>query len=198
MTSVSPFLPRTHVAFCVLLTCINRTSGAGRTLSVKRHSARNCQASETSMLRIALRFDALDRVAPSPYAVLQIEPASRKWMREGYVGLELPEWGTLIVDAGNALICGPHDMTPHCVLEGLELEQHRHVSEGETGPAHWCGTRGLALEPGRWLIRRVEARDDQPPLPAATAEAPAAVPQARPAPAERRPGPNHLSAQTEK
>ena len=48
-------------------------------------------------MRITLHLDAPDRVAPCPYAVLWLDGNSHKWLREGHVGLDLPEWGSLTV-----------------------------------------------------------------------------------------------------
>lgn len=107
-------------------------------------------------MRVTLRLDDSDCAAPCPYAVVWLDRSARKWSREGYVGLDLPESGSLRVEADRAYICGPHDLLPWCVLEGLRLDDPVRTHVGTAGCAHWCGSPNLTPRSGHWTVTRVE------------------------------------------
>ncbi|WP_423227142.1 DUF3564 family protein [Paraburkholderia hospita] len=72
-------------------------------------------------MRLTVHLNTFDRIDPCAYAVLWLDKESNKLSRERHVGLDLPESGTLDADSGGALIHGPNDRRPLCVLEGLDL-----------------------------------------------------------------------------
>ncbi|NPT36855.1 DUF3564 domain-containing protein [Paraburkholderia xenovorans] len=113
-------------------------------------------------MRLTVHLDTFDRVHPMAFAILWLDKDARKWSREGHLGLELPEWGTLHVDCGNTLVCGPHDTTPVCVLEGLDLNDRDGPFEGETGRAQWCAERGRTLMTGHWHVQCIDNEQVQP------------------------------------
>jgi len=113
-------------------------------------------------MRITFHLDAPDCVVPCPYAVLWLDGNSHKWVREGHVGLDLPEWGLLSMEANDTLICGPHDMTPRCVLEGLKPARSHPVREGDAGSVQWCGSPSLPPRSGHWLVKQIDVQNEQP------------------------------------
>ena len=78
-------------------------------------------------MRLTVHLDMFDRVNPCAYAIVWLDRHTRKWSREGHVGLDLPEWGILIADTGNTLICAPHDKRALCVL----VEQNKSVTTSQ-------------------------------------------------------------------
>ncbi|MBC8751092.1 MULTISPECIES: DUF3564 domain-containing protein [Paraburkholderia] len=113
-------------------------------------------------MRLTIHLDTFDRVNPMAFAILWLDNETRQWSREGHLGLELPEWGTLHVDCGNTLVCGPHDSVPCCVLEGLDLNVSGGPFEGETGRAQWCANAGMTLMSGHWHIQCVDHESAEP------------------------------------
>ncbi|KAE8759177.1 MULTISPECIES: DUF3564 domain-containing protein [Paraburkholderia] len=113
-------------------------------------------------MRLTIHLDTFDRVNPMAFAILWLDNETRQWSREGHMGLELPEWGALHVDCGNTLICGPHDSTPCCVLEGLDLNATSGPFEGETGRAQWCWDAGRSLMTGHWHVQCVDNENTEP------------------------------------
>jgi len=113
-------------------------------------------------MRLTVHLDTFDRIHPMAFAILWLDKDTRQWSREGHHGLDLPEWGTLHVDCGNTLVCGPHDTTPVCVLEDLDLNDRNGPFEGETGRAQWCGERGRTLMSGHWHVQCVDNEQVQP------------------------------------
>jgi hypothetical protein len=114
------------------------------------------------VMRLTIHLDTFDRVNPMAFAILWLDKETRQWSREGHMGLELPEWGTLHVDCGNTLVCGPHDSTPCCVLEGLDLNAPGGPFEGETGHAQWCANEGRTLMSGHWHVQCVDNECAEP------------------------------------
>jgi hypothetical protein len=107
-------------------------------------------------MRLTVHLDTFDRAHPMAFAILWLDKETRQWSREGHFGLELPEWGTLRVDCGHTLVCGPHDSVPVCVLEGLDLNELNGPFEGETGRAQWCADWGRTLMTGHWHVQCVD------------------------------------------
>ena len=107
-------------------------------------------------MRITVHLDTFDRVNPCAYAILWLDQDTHKWSREGHVGLDLPEWGSLAVDGSNTLICAPHGTRSLCVLEGLNVEGRDGPFEGETGTAQWCGYDSVPDVPGHWHVQCVD------------------------------------------
>ncbi|RDJ99740.1 DUF3564 domain-containing protein [Paraburkholderia lacunae] len=113
-------------------------------------------------MRLTIHLDTFNRVNPMAFAILWLDNETRQWSREGHMGLELPEWGALHVDCGNTLVCGPHDSTPCCVLEGLDLNAESGPFEGETGRAQWRSDPGRSLMTGHWHVQCVDNESTQP------------------------------------
>jgi len=113
-------------------------------------------------MRLTVHLDAFDCTRPMAFAILWLDKDTRQWSREGHHGLDLPEWGTLRVDGGNTLMCGPRDATPLCVLEGLDLKDRSGPFEGETGRAQCCAERGRLLMTGHWHVQCVDNEQAQP------------------------------------
>lgn len=113
-------------------------------------------------MRLTIHLDTFDRVNPMAFAILWLDDKTRRWSREGHLGLELPEWGTLHPDGGNTLVCGPHDSMPCCVLEGLDLNAPEGAFEGETGPAQWCADQARTLMSGQWHVQCVDNERAEP------------------------------------
>ncbi|MFM0551190.1 DUF3564 domain-containing protein [Paraburkholderia sediminicola] len=113
-------------------------------------------------MRLTIHLDTFDRVNPMAFAILWLDNERRQWSREGHMGLDLPEWGALQVDCGNTLVCGPHDSTPCCVLEGLDLNTSSGPFEGETGRAQWCADSGRSLITGHWHVQCVDNENTEP------------------------------------
>ncbi|ANB72715.1 hypothetical protein AYM40_10305 [Paraburkholderia phytofirmans OLGA172] len=113
-------------------------------------------------MRLTIHLDTFDRVNPMAFAILWLDNETRQWSREGHTGLELPEWGALHVDCGNTLVCGPHDSTPCCVLEGLDLNATSGPFEGETGRAQRCSDAGRSLMAGHWHVQCVDHENTEP------------------------------------
>ncbi|CAH2796634.1 MAG: FIG00460628: hypothetical protein [uncultured Paraburkholderia sp.] len=86
-------------------------------------------------MRLTIHLDTFDRVHPMAFAILWLDMDTRQWSREGHLGLELPEWGTLQMDCANTVVSAPEDCAPVCVLEGLDLNDCSRRFEGETGRA---------------------------------------------------------------
>jgi hypothetical protein len=101
-------------------------------------------------MRITLHLDTFDRVSPCAYAILWLDREARQWSREGHVGLDLPEWGTVVVDSHGTQVCGMRDTRPLCVLEG------------ETGRAQWCAHAGLPSAEGHWHVQCVDQESVDP------------------------------------
>ncbi|AJZ59104.1 hypothetical protein OI25_3479 [Paraburkholderia fungorum] len=113
-------------------------------------------------MRLTVHLDTFDRVHPMAFAILWLDKDTRQWSREGHQGLDLPEWGALHVDCGNTLVCGSHDATPVCVLEGLDLNDCNGPFEGETGRAQWCAERGRILMTGHWHVQCIDNEQAEP------------------------------------
>ncbi|CAB3789814.1 hypothetical protein LMG28614_03011 [Paraburkholderia ultramafica] len=113
-------------------------------------------------MRLTIHLDAFDRANPMAFAILWLDRETRQWSREGHMGLDLPEWGTLHVDCGNALVCGPNDPVPCRVLEGLDLNTADGPFEGETGRAQWCANEARTLMTGHWHIQCVDNDSVEP------------------------------------
>ncbi len=113
-------------------------------------------------MRITVHLDTFDRVNPMAFAILWLDMDARKWSREGHMGLDLPEWGTLEVDAHNTLIRGGHGTRPSCVLEGLDLDGESGPFEGETGVAQWCGGASRSAASGHWHVQCIDQETAQP------------------------------------
>lgn len=113
-------------------------------------------------MRITLHLDTFDRVSPCAYAILWLDKEARQWSREGHVGLDLPEWGTLVVDTYGTLVCGTHGTRPLCVLEGLQLDGTDGPFEGETGSAQWCAHAGLPSAQGHWHVQCIDQESGEP------------------------------------
>ncbi|MGN8137757.1 DUF3564 domain-containing protein [Paraburkholderia sp. 22099] len=113
-------------------------------------------------MRLTVHLDAFDCTHPMAFAILWLDKDTRQWSREGHHGLDLPEWGTLQVDGGNTLMCGPRDATPLCVLEGLDLKDCSGPFEGETGRAQCCAERDRLLMTGHWHVQCVDNEQAQP------------------------------------
>ena len=92
-------------------------------------------------MRLTLHLDTFDRLNPMAFVILWINKETRQWSREGHQGLDLPEWGALHVDCGNTLVCGPHDSTPFCVLEGLDLNAPGGPSKEKPGARNGVSVR---------------------------------------------------------
>jgi hypothetical protein len=120
-----------------------------------------CMGPEKAM-RITVHLDAFDRINPCANAILWLDDASLKWSREAHVGLTLPEWGRLCVEANNTLVCGQFGDTPICALEGLELRKHGGPFEGEIGRAHWYGGDEAKGQAGHWHVQCVEEQCTKP------------------------------------
>ncbi|WP_027213416.1 DUF3564 domain-containing protein [Burkholderia sp. WSM2232] len=112
-------------------------------------------------MRLTIHLHTFDRVHPMAFAILWLDLDTRQWSREGHLGLELPEWGTLQVDCGNTLVCSPEDSAPVCVLEGLELNDCNRRFEGETGRAQWCAERARTLMTGHWHVQCIDNEQAQ-------------------------------------
>jgi hypothetical protein len=113
-------------------------------------------------MRLTVHLDTFDHVHPMAFAILWLDKDTRQWSREGHQGLDLPEWGTLHVDCGDTLMCGPHGATPACVLEDLDLNHCDGLFEGETGHAHCCAERGRTLMSGRWHLQCIDTEQVEP------------------------------------
>lgn len=113
-------------------------------------------------MRLTIHLDTFDRVNPMAFPILWFDKERRQWSREGHVGLELPEWGLLHVDRGNTLVCGPHDSTPCCALEGLDLNATGGPFEGEIGRAQWWANEGGPRMTGHWHVRCVDNECEEP------------------------------------
>ena len=113
-------------------------------------------------MRLTIHLDTFDRAHPMAFAILWLDKETRQWSREGHMGLELPAWGTLHVDCGNTLVCGPRDSTPSCVLEGLDLNAACGPFEGETGRTQWCAEEGRSLMTGHWHVQCVDNESTEP------------------------------------
>jgi hypothetical protein len=109
-----------------------------------------------TLMRLTLHLDTFDRLNPMEFVILWLDKETRQWSREGHQGLDLPEWGALHVDCGNTLVCGPHDSTPFCVLEGHDLNAPGGPFEGETGRAQWCVSEGRALMSVHWHVQCID------------------------------------------
>lgn len=108
-------------------------------------------------MRLTVHLNTFDRLDPCAYVILRLDRESNKWSREGHVGLDLPESGTLAADNGGTLVCYPNDRGPLCVLEGLELDSCiGGPFEGEVGRARWFRDDGLAAAPGHWHVQCVD------------------------------------------
>jgi hypothetical protein len=113
-------------------------------------------------MRLTVHLDTFDHAHPTAFAILWLDNDTRQWSREGHDGLDLPEWGTLHGDCGNTLMCGPHDTTPTCVLEGLDLNDCNSKSEGESGRVHLCAQPGRILMSGHWHVQCVDNEEVVP------------------------------------
>ncbi len=107
-------------------------------------------------MRLTVHLDTFDRVNPTAFAILWLDKDTRRWSREGHMGLDLPEWGSLHMDGGNALVCKPDDASPYCILEGLDLNAGPGPFEGETGRAQWCSNEGGTRMSGHWHVQCVD------------------------------------------
>jgi hypothetical protein len=107
-------------------------------------------------MRLTIHLDTFDAINPMAFAILWLDKDTRKWSLEGHTGLHLPKSGDLHVDCGNTLICGPHDTSARCVLEGLDLNGPSGPFEAETGRAQWCGDAGRASVTGLWHVQCID------------------------------------------
>ena len=110
-------------------------------------------------MRITVHLEATARNVPSPYAVLWLDCRARSWLREGYVGFDqfdLPQWGSLIVQSRETVLCGPHDVVPYFVIEGLQLDHPERDREGIYGVAQWCGSGQSPPLSGHWQLEQNE------------------------------------------
>ncbi|AFT90066.1 DUF3564 family protein [Paraburkholderia phenoliruptrix] len=109
-------------------------------------------------MRITLHLDTFDRIDPNAYAILWLDNEAQKWSREGHAGLQLPDWGTLQVDARGTLICGQHDARPLFILEDLAMNAPNGPFEGESGEALWCyNEREIGPRvAGHWRVQCVD------------------------------------------
>lgn len=112
-------------------------------------------------MRVSFHLDDSDCASPCPYAVIWLDASARKWAREGYVGLDLPESGVLQVEPDRTFICGSPDFLPWCVLEGLRLDDSARTHVGTTGCVHWCGSPNLTPRSGHWTVTRIETSERQ-------------------------------------
>jgi len=103
-------------------------------------------------MRITVRLDAKCEVVPSPYAVLWLDCPSPTWRREGHLGLDLPEWGTLDLEPRGTLICNPHDNNPRLALEELCIGEPARTDEMVCGVAQWLGSVELPPISGHWQL----------------------------------------------
>ncbi|WP_144158155.1 DUF3564 domain-containing protein [Paraburkholderia sp. BCC1885] len=113
-------------------------------------------------MRVTLHLDTFDRVDPCAYAILWLDKETRQWSREGHLGLDLPEWGTLVSDPHGTMICGAQSTRPLCVLENLDLDSTGGPFEGETGRAQWCAHAGLPSAQGHWHVQCIDDASIQP------------------------------------
>jgi len=113
-------------------------------------------------MRLILHPNTFDRLNPTAFGILWLDKETRQWSREGHQGLDLPQWGALHVDSGNRLVCGHHDSTPFCVLEGLDLNAPGGPFEGETGHAQWCANEGRTLMSDRWHVQCIDTESPDP------------------------------------
>jgi hypothetical protein len=113
-------------------------------------------------MRLTIHLDTFDAINPMAFAILWLDKDTRKWSLEGQTGLHLPKSGDLHVDCGNTLICGPHDTSARCVLEGLDLNGPGGPFEGETGRAQWCGDAGRASVTGLWHVQCIDQETTLP------------------------------------
>jgi hypothetical protein len=120
------------------------------------------QLSWEKAMRITVHLDTFDRINPCAYAILWLDDASLKWSREAHMGLELPEWGLLRMEANRTLLCGQFGGKPLGVLEGLALRKHGGPFEGETGRAHWYTHDAATGEPGHWHVQCVDEQTTEP------------------------------------
>jgi hypothetical protein len=80
----------------------------------------------------------------------------RRWEREGYVGIDLPESGYLSTSGGHTFVRDFNDVATLCVLE--ELNPHR-PRRGANGVAQWYGTPKVMAQSGRWVVEHVDATE---------------------------------------
>ncbi|WP_414719421.1 DUF3564 family protein [Trinickia sp.] len=113
-------------------------------------------------MRIAIHLDDPSYPSPSPYAVLWLETSLLTWLREGYVGLDLPEAGILQVEPDRTFVRSAHHSSPWCVLEGLSLDGSIRARLGDAGRAHWCGSADLPPLQGHWVVKRSDSHDRRP------------------------------------
>ena len=113
-------------------------------------------------MRIAIHLDDPGYPSPCPYAVLWLETSLLTWSREGYVGLDLPEAGTLQVEPDRTFVRSARHASSWCVLEGLSLGGSIQPHLGDAGPAHWCGSADLPPRSGHWTVKRLERHERQP------------------------------------
>jgi hypothetical protein len=111
---------------------------------------------ETYTMRMTLHLDGNMPDAPCPFAVMWLDAATRTWQREGYVGIDLPESGSLITDGAETLLCGAPQEAVLCALQGLDLQR---PCSGAHGIALWYGTLAPGAQSGRWLIEHVDERE---------------------------------------
>ncbi len=43
-------------------------------------------------MRISIRLDIFDRIGPGAYTIVWLDTGERRWSREGYGHLRMPEW----------------------------------------------------------------------------------------------------------
>jgi hypothetical protein len=89
-------------------------------------------------MRITIHLSTFEETNPCAYAIVWIDRDAQRWSRESHFGLNLPTWGVVHERPGATLLCSPHDGTPLCELEGLELESQGGPFEGEAGSARLC------------------------------------------------------------
>ncbi|PTB19025.1 hypothetical protein C9I57_20835 [Trinickia symbiotica] len=107
-------------------------------------------------MRITIHLGMFDRIDPTSYAIIWLDDDSLRWSRESHMGLQLPGWGNLRLNAESTVLCGVHDGWPRCVLQGLRLRRHGGPFEGETGCALWYERNGLAAKTGSWHVQCID------------------------------------------
>lgn len=103
-------------------------------------------------MRITIHLSTFEDINPCAYAIVWIDRDAQRWSRESHFGLALPIWGTVRSQPGVTVLCAPHDGTPLCELDGLELNGESGPFEGETGSAQWCSDHAR----GHWHIQCID------------------------------------------
>ncbi|RZF23368.1 DUF3564 family protein [Paraburkholderia sp. UYCP14C] len=113
-------------------------------------------------MRLTVQLDTFNTARPMAFAILWLDTEKRQWSREAHSGLDLPEWGSLHVDCGNTLVCGPSENTLAYVLEGLNLDCRYRLFEGDAGCALRYTEGRWAPSNGHWHIQCVDNQRGRP------------------------------------